>query len=344
MGETFVLVEFLKTNDVAVIPSSWLVSKDKALWPPYLSSTRINNAVRNRDSPCTEWTKYSVKIMYESDTYERARAKLSTAMYHSDLLTEDSEDDIISRCSKRKRRSPSRYTDHESSEEDCFSSRAKTKASSSIRDVEVKSKDQIARPVPPRPSVPSCIVSQPQLPPPESLDVNARDARIFMVLEELRAILHSHSTKLNTLLRHHSVQEQDQAVPEGIHFPVKDMNEMEALESKLMDPDLEKKVIASLYVIGGSGLPDTVRRILRYTVSNSLAIHFNWCGKGMKRSFCTMKLKDTIIKSVRKNAEHKSATAASIEKVMKEWFRTARDRDGGRRRRDVRTCESSDTA
>lgn len=68
MGEIFVLVEFLKTNDVAVIPSSWLVSKDKALWPPYLSSTRINNAVRNRDSPCTEWTKYSVKIMYESGT------------------------------------------------------------------------------------------------------------------------------------------------------------------------------------------------------------------------------------------------------------------------------------
>lgn len=68
MAERFVLVEFLKTNDVAVIPSSWLVSKDKALWPPYHSSTRINNAVRNRDSPSTEWTKYSVKIMYESGT------------------------------------------------------------------------------------------------------------------------------------------------------------------------------------------------------------------------------------------------------------------------------------
>ncbi|XP_045133478.1 uncharacterized protein LOC123517461 isoform X2 [Portunus trituberculatus] len=141
-----------------------------------------------------------------------------------------------------------------------------------------------------------------------------------MALEELRTILHSHSTKLNTILRHHSVQEQDQAVPEGIQFPVKEIQDMDALETKLMDPDLEKKVIASLCVIGGSGLPDTVRHILRHTVSNSLAIHFNWCGKGMKQSFCTMKLKDTIIKSVCKNAEHKSATAASIEKVMKEWF------------------------
>lgn len=60
--------------------------------------------------------------------------------------------------------------------------------------------------------------------------------------------------------------------------------------------------------------------------------------------FTELKADFLLTESVRKNAEHKSATAASIEKVMKEWFRTARDRDGGRRRRDVRTCESSDTA
>lgn len=39
--------------------------------------------------------------------------------------------------------------------------------------------------------------------------------------------------------------------------------------------------------------------------------------------------------SVRRNPEHKNATSASIEKVMKDWFRTARDRDGGRRRRGI---------
>ena len=76
------------------------------------------------------------------------------------------------------------------------------------------------------------------------LKITARDARIFMVMEELHSILHSHSTKLNTLLRHHSVKEQEQALPEGIHFPVKEMKELDALETKLMDPDLEKKVVS----------------------------------------------------------------------------------------------------
>ena len=65
-----------------------------------------------------------------------------------------------------------------------------------------------------------------------------------MVLEELRTILHSHSAKLNTLLRQDSVQEQDQALPEGVHFPLKEVKEMDALETKLMDRNLERKVVS----------------------------------------------------------------------------------------------------
>lgn len=78
--------------------------------------------------------------------------------------------------------------------------------------------------------------------------ITARDARLFMVLEELRTMLHSLTTKVNTILRHHSVQEQDQALPDGIHFPLKEIKDIDALETKLMDPDLEKKVVS--YVNG----------------------------------------------------------------------------------------------
>ena len=90
MAESFVLVEFLMTNDVAVIPSSWLVSKDKALWPPYHASTRINNAVRNRDSPSTEWTKYSVKIMYESGSVYTFLFHKGFAIYNSEIAKHSS--------------------------------------------------------------------------------------------------------------------------------------------------------------------------------------------------------------------------------------------------------------
>lgn len=68
MAEMFYLVEFIKTHDMAVIPSTWLINKDEAMWPPFQSTSRINNAVRNKDPPKTDWTKYSVKILYQSGT------------------------------------------------------------------------------------------------------------------------------------------------------------------------------------------------------------------------------------------------------------------------------------
>lgn len=69
IGEMFYVVEFSDTQDVAVIPSTWLEGRDEALWPNYLSTTRINNAVVSKELPKSEWKKYSIKIMYKSGEY-----------------------------------------------------------------------------------------------------------------------------------------------------------------------------------------------------------------------------------------------------------------------------------
>lgn len=53
--------------------------------------------------------------------------------------------------------------------------------------------------------------------------------------------------------------------------------------------------ILQLCLIGGSSLQDTVRRILRLVMSNSLALKYNWSGKGMKECFKNLKLRHTII-------------------------------------------------
>lgn len=68
-GEMFNVVEFSVTQDVAVIPSTWLKGRDEAVWPNYLSTTRINNAVVSKELPKSDWKKYSIKIMYESGKY-----------------------------------------------------------------------------------------------------------------------------------------------------------------------------------------------------------------------------------------------------------------------------------
>lgn len=62
----YLVVEFIDSNDVAIIPSTWKISLYEAWWPPYHSSTRIYTATRNKEIPKEGWSKYSIKIMYES--------------------------------------------------------------------------------------------------------------------------------------------------------------------------------------------------------------------------------------------------------------------------------------
>lgn len=74
----------------------------------------------------------------------------------------------------------------------------------------------------------------------------AHETRILRVLEELRTILESLNVKINTLLRNSSIEEQDQGILEGINFPLNNRNDIASLESKLLDPIEEKKVVRKL--------------------------------------------------------------------------------------------------
>lgn len=69
IGEMFYVVEFSVTQEVAVIPSTWLNGRDEAVWPNYISTTRINSAVVSKELPKSDWKKYLIKIMYESGKY-----------------------------------------------------------------------------------------------------------------------------------------------------------------------------------------------------------------------------------------------------------------------------------
>lgn len=63
--QMFLVAEFTSTRDVAVIPSNWVVD-DAAQWPPYQSSTKIDKAVRTRETPGDDWPRYSMKVHYST--------------------------------------------------------------------------------------------------------------------------------------------------------------------------------------------------------------------------------------------------------------------------------------
>ncbi|KAL5004840.1 hypothetical protein ScPMuIL_018296 [Solemya velum] len=49
--------------------------------------------------------------------------------------------------------------------------------------------------------------------------------------------------------------------------------------------------------------------------------------------FGTLRLASALFKCVQCNKHTKDATRSDVEKVIKEWLRTAKDRDGGRKQR-----------
>ena len=63
----FLIVEFTDKNEVAVIPSSWLVGDgNSAHWPPYRSSMRLASAVKSREIPNSQWSVFPVRKLYET--------------------------------------------------------------------------------------------------------------------------------------------------------------------------------------------------------------------------------------------------------------------------------------
>ena len=59
-------MEFKDTNDVAVVPSNWLIGSNKCWWPGWKNSLRIEKAVKGMEDTDESFDTYGVKIMYET--------------------------------------------------------------------------------------------------------------------------------------------------------------------------------------------------------------------------------------------------------------------------------------
>ncbi|XP_060588242.1 uncharacterized protein LOC132743705 isoform X2 [Ruditapes philippinarum] len=88
--------------------------------------------------------------------------------------------------------------------------------------------------------------------------------------------------------------------------------------------------VTYLTLQGGITRSDMSKRVMKHCMSNQLALQFNWFGKKGKRAFGKLKLAKAVQKAVMKC---KKCTAAEVELDCREWFRSACDRDGGRKRR-----------
>ncbi|XP_060566305.1 uncharacterized protein LOC132725228 [Ruditapes philippinarum] len=169
----------------------------------------------------------------------------------------------------------------------------------------------------------------------EYLQSLARDIRIFTLLEKMSR---QQTQILDTVHRVFGVvsklESQDGGgpteLPDDIHLPVTSIEELELVETGLQEPGCFNGLVTYLTLQGGITRSDMSKRVMKHCMSNQLALQFNWFGKKGKRAFGKLKLAKAVQKAVMKC---KKCTAAEVELDCREWFRSACDRDGGRKRR-----------
>ncbi|XP_070178063.1 uncharacterized protein [Littorina saxatilis] len=158
--------------------------------------------------------------------------------------------------------------------------------------------------------------------------------RLFLILENQNEELTEIKKLMLRVLRGSNTSPEGQPLPEGVNFPLSNLDDVWNLEEHLLDPSKSHRVLAELTIIGGNSLKDIVCQLMRTTLSASLAEQFCWNGSSVgKRSFAELKLKDVVMRAVRKNSKTKDATNNEIKKCVQEWFRSAPDRNGRRNKR-----------
>ncbi|XP_061177645.1 uncharacterized protein LOC133186405 [Saccostrea echinata] len=157
-------------------------------------------------------------------------------------------------------------------------------------------------------------------------------------LEHIKAQVHQNTRLLQAILKKSDeIQSVEEGEPNQFNiFPLKIKDDVDKLEEKLEDVEVTNQLVKNLCTIGGENVKSTVRRLLSYLFANDLAIRINWKGKGGKIAFSSLRIKDIVTRTVRKNRLTAAATDSEICTIIKDWFRFASDREGGRKKREER--------
>lgn len=351
----YAVVEFTEEDEVEVVPVGWLADGgNKCNWPNIRSTAKISSLIKADVAPKDDFKLLPIRVLAKTADYEDARKKCSKATYTSDLQT-DAED----ATPKRAKRPNPRFIPSESEEED---------EEEPLRRSPRKNKKTLPSvpSLPPLPSLPSppAQASRPSCNSTSNTLFDrgpmsgqaATEKRLFNCLEKLLTnveelkvqtnintrLLQSMNAKIE-VVNGRNCEDQETSSSIEIDFPLKTKEELEKLEDLLLSCETTKNLVRSLSTIGGENIKTNVRRLLAYMFSTDLAKAINWIGKGGKTAFSTLKIKDVLTATVRKNRLCSSATDSEIFEVAKNWFRFASDRDGGRKKREEKKKEKEMT-
>ncbi|RXN23609.1 GTPase IMAP family member 8-like protein [Labeo rohita] len=163
----------------------------------------------------------------------------------------------------------------------------------------------------------------------------AAEVHILSLLETIKQQQDQLVAKVNYLSsRLNSTPGPDVEMPNNIHFPLENLEAVEAFEMFLKEPSngpARQKVISSLATIGGQDVKRVTWNILGRLFTDEVSHQINWKGVNNKKPFSRMATKTLLFSAVRKNTLTQSATEAEVTKHAIRWFNLAPDRATRRR-------------
>ncbi|VEN44096.1 unnamed protein product [Callosobruchus maculatus] len=105
------------------------------------------------------------------------------------------------------------------------------------------------------------------------------------------------------------------------------IEDLTRLNNDLNNEEVFKKWCMKLSIVGGLNFSDSTRKLLTKMISHSLALKLNWSGRNEKGNFKSM---TNILRLI---------YITEVEGVVKNWFRNATDREGGRSKRNKQKDE-----
>ncbi|RXN16502.1 hypothetical protein ROHU_027488 [Labeo rohita] len=332
----FHLIEFQASKDIAVVPIDWY-DDGMVYWPNFKSTERVKRAAANEEKHEPNWPRYDVKVVRTCDNYKDAVRLMN--QYQTGCNTSELQSDAEQECElpeKRVRKPVHRFGDSDESEEepengDFASLRSSRPFSLPGVSVEASSSSQLHRQTQPSRRVPGSRVTTPQ----RGENCLAAEVHILSLLETIKQQQDQLVAKVNYLSsRLNSTPGPDVEMPNNIHFPLENLEAVEAFEMFLKEPSngpARQKVISSLATIGGQDVKRVTWNILGRLFTDEVSHQINWKGVNNKKPFSRMATKTLLFSAVRKNTLTQSATEAEVTKHAIRWFTLATDRATRRR-------------
>ncbi|XP_062396679.1 uncharacterized protein LOC134087287 isoform X2 [Sardina pilchardus] len=151
-------------------------------------------------------------------------------------------------------------------------------------------------------------------------------AQVLQENKEMRGEISKLSQEVRCLRREIGSRESEEA-PCSIKLPLGDEEGFDQAETILREPSEKKKMVSFFALVGGHTAEIITRRMLGQAMTNSLACHFNWAGKGQKRAFKNTVLHDVMFAALQKQLS--GSTAVVFGETVKKWLKYAPEREGG---------------